>query len=134
MIFSWILERDAKLYARASSTYNGHLEERKRQEMTSKDDHIERTKRMIEVMQAYVDGEEIEFKSNSIGVWKKTKNPGWYWNEWNYRIADKGKDMENRILNSCPDCSSLTMEVLEDGTFVCKNCNILWSVKYKRFI
>lgn len=88
MIFSWILERDARLYARASSAYHGHLEERKRQEMYSEDNHIERTKRMIEVMQAYVDGKEIEFKSNSIGAWKKTKKPGWYWNGWDYRIAE----------------------------------------------
>lgn len=50
--------------------------------------HIERTKRMIEVMQAYVDGKEIEYKPSSIGFWRITENPGWYWDDWDYRIAE----------------------------------------------
>lgn len=50
--------------------------------MTNKD-HIERTKRMIETMQAYVDGERIE--SNLSG---ECPMPAWQWLSDNtYRIA-----------------------------------------------
>ena len=48
--------------------------------MTNKD-HIERTKRMIEVMQAYVDGEAVE--ANEITIDK----PSWDWSYHPYRIA-----------------------------------------------
>lgn len=44
--------------------------------------HIERTKRMIEVMQAYVDGEKIE---TCYGI---VDNPNWEWDYTEkYRIA-----------------------------------------------
>lgn len=49
--------------------------------MTNKD-HIERTKRMIEVMQAYVDGENIETCYGAVD------NPGWMWDSTDkYRIS-----------------------------------------------
>ena len=51
--------------------------------MTNKD-HIERTKRMIEVMQAYVDGEEIECETWP-GFYEAVNKP--IWNIHNYRIA-----------------------------------------------
>jgi len=44
-------------------------------------DHIERTKRMIEVMQAYVDGEEIHTEDGYM------PNPLWDWARCEYRIA-----------------------------------------------
>lgn len=49
--------------------------------------HIERTKRMIEVMQAYVDGEEIEANSQSSGKWGKRSKPFWNWADVEYRIV-----------------------------------------------
>ncbi|CCP51122.1 hypothetical protein [Brucella phage R/C] len=54
--------------------------------MTNKD-HIERTKRMIEVMQAYVDGEEVEFCGNNYDYWSKKDTPYWDWDAGTYRIA-----------------------------------------------
>lgn len=44
--------------------------------------HIERTKRMIEVMQAYVDGEEIEDQNGILAGL-----PRWNWLNFDYRIA-----------------------------------------------
>lgn len=49
-------------------------------------DHIERTKRMIEVMQAYVDGEEIEVSLDKTLGWIPLKMGSWNSN-WQYRIA-----------------------------------------------
>lgn len=46
-------------------------------------DHIERTKRMIEVMQAYVDGERVEFGEP---WWPVTDMHSWSSN-YTYRIA-----------------------------------------------
>ena len=45
--------------------------------------HIERTKRMIEVMQAYVDGEEIECSVKAFNG----MTPHWNWEICDYRIA-----------------------------------------------
>lgn len=47
---------------------------------------IERTKEMIEIMQAYVDGKPIEFRDNSR-VWMYVQSPVWDWNAYDYRIA-----------------------------------------------
>lgn len=48
-------------------------------------DHIERTKRMIEVMQAYVDGEDIEFSYDEKS-WQIVEEPS-FSNTVYYRIA-----------------------------------------------
>ena len=47
--------------------------------------HIERTKRMIEVMQAYVDGDEVE--SCTGEEWWVNEHPVWNWPSVDYRIA-----------------------------------------------
>lgn len=44
------------------------------------------TKEQIKVMQAYVDGKEIEFL-DSGGKWCKTSNPAWDWCASDYRIV-----------------------------------------------
>lgn len=50
--------------------------------------HIERTKRMIEVMQAYVDGEEIEcIIKDCNDDWTPMPHPAWAWASADYRIA-----------------------------------------------
>jgi hypothetical protein len=46
---------------------------------------IEETKEAIKVMQAYVDGERIEFKMN--GDWVEATTPIWSWRIEDYRIA-----------------------------------------------
>jgi len=48
-------------------------------------DHIERTKRMIEVMQAYVDGDKVE--SCTGDEWWVNEHPVWNWPSVDYRIA-----------------------------------------------
>lgn len=52
-------------------------------------DHIERTKRMIEVMQAYVDGEKIEcrWRGDEEWVMPYDGSPKWIWESTEYRIA-----------------------------------------------
>lgn len=48
------------------------------------------TKEMIEVMQAYERGEQIEFMDCSR-EWKDTTNPIWDWARYDYRIKPKTK-------------------------------------------
>ena len=48
-------------------------------------DHIERTKRMIGVMQAYVDGEDVE--SCTGEEWWVNEHPVWNWPSVDYRIV-----------------------------------------------
>ncbi len=45
----------------------------------------EQTKEAILVMQAYVDGKEVEFKWGSMD-WNSTDKPEWNWSAYDYRI------------------------------------------------
>jgi hypothetical protein len=57
----------------------------------------EETKKCIEIMQAYVDGADIEYKSN-LGVgWNNDAPPQWDWYDVEYRIKKKKKDLNEMI-------------------------------------
>ena len=47
--------------------------------------NIEQTKEAIRVMQAFVDGKEVEFKWGSMD-WNSTDKPEWNWSAYDYRI------------------------------------------------
>lgn len=49
------------------------------------------TQEMIEVMQAYEDGKEIEFKWKGKDIWRGIEHPAWYWNGCDYRIKPEPK-------------------------------------------
>lgn len=85
-MFPWSSDRNVREYAKAASRYYEILRQREESQMTN-NDHIERTKRMIEVMQAYVDGEKIEYKLGN--EWEVNERPVWNWPTVNYRIAKK---------------------------------------------
>lgn len=80
----WFSDRHIREYAKAASRYYEILRQMEESQMTNKD-HIERTKRMIEVMQAYVDGERIEFSYDEEN-WQVIEEPHFN-NTVYYRIA-----------------------------------------------
>lgn len=47
------------------------------------------TEEMIEVMQAYVRGEEIEVSDKGADDWSEIKHPLWDWNSFKYRVKPK---------------------------------------------
>ena len=47
--------------------------------------NIEQTKEAIRVMQAFVDGKEVEYEHPN-GMWLMTPTPCWNWNSGEYRI------------------------------------------------
>lgn len=49
------------------------------------------TKKMIEIMQAYVDGYEIEAQTYECSEWEKIYEPIWNWEKYTYRIKPKPK-------------------------------------------
>jgi len=51
------------------------------------------TQEMIEVMQAFCDGKQIQFLSNRSGVWVQTENPCWAWAVFDYRIKPEPKEI-----------------------------------------
>ena len=53
-----------------------------------KDEHKDRTREMIKVMQAYVDGQPLEIYMSTVG-WCDAAPPFWNWSSYNYRIAQK---------------------------------------------
>lgn len=59
------------------------------------------TKEMIEVMQAYEDGKEIEYYSNLIGGWVLfVGTPSWSWDKSDYRIKPEPKEPTYRPYES----------------------------------
>jgi len=54
--------------------------------MDNNKEHIERTKHLIEVMQAYVDGHPVE-SMTEYSAWQINPNPLWDFSLANYRIA-----------------------------------------------
>ncbi len=50
----------------------------------------EQTIEAIRVMQAYVDGKELEFKWGSMD-WNSTDKPEWNWSAYDYRIKPTAK-------------------------------------------
>jgi hypothetical protein len=52
---------------------------------------IETTKEMIAIMQAYCDGEIIEFSPYNSNSWKEIDNPFWDWKSMDYRVKPKTK-------------------------------------------
>lgn len=61
----------------------------------------EETKKCIEVMQAYVDGKEVEYEvpGDNDGVFVNTECPNWCWEECNYRIKEEPKPWDWRGKN-----------------------------------
>ena len=55
--------------------------------MLRNSEDIKTTKEYLEVMEAFIDGKEIEFKQDSYkGIWKQTATPVWDFVNYEYRI------------------------------------------------
>lgn len=44
------------------------------------------TQEKIEIMQSFVDGKKLEWRSSMFPEWQETENPSWEWNSLDYRI------------------------------------------------
>ena len=67
----------------------------------------EETKKCIEVMQAYVDGKEIERRwvAEREEEWRSVETPNWFWNTHDYRVKPKNlkvTEEEKEIINNPP--------------------------------
>jgi hypothetical protein len=52
--------------------------------------NIEQTKEAIRIMQAFVDGKELEYERPD-GIWMLINSPAWNWNTQEYRIKPTTK-------------------------------------------
>ena len=68
------------------------------------------TKERLLVMQAYVDGKEIEYRAVGIGPWLSAGSPIWNWVEREYRVKPE-PPMEIWV-NVYPDGRKFTYESL----------------------
>ena len=63
-------------------------------------DDIKIAKEHIEVMQAFIDGKEIEFKQDSYkGIWKDCTTPIWDFTNYTYRIKQSDKKNVKHFTN-----------------------------------
>jgi len=64
--------------------------------MNNKDKSIEKTKKMMQVMQAYIEGKEVQSQSKGFTGWGEVNEIGFMRHQWdsrneNYRVLEKGK-------------------------------------------
>ena len=57
---------------------------------------IEETKKYLEIMQAFVDGKQIQYKSTIGKLWKPTDVPAWRFNTYEYRVAKEIPDFPEK--------------------------------------
>ena len=50
--------------------------------------------KMIEIMDAYTKGAEIEFSLKTCDTWDLTKVPTWNWYDFHYRVKEESKEIE----------------------------------------
>lgn len=55
------------------------------------------TKEMIEVLQAYEAGEDIEMKENEEESWREVKCPFWVWENFKLRVKPKEKQPKFKV-------------------------------------
>ena len=69
------------------------------------------TEEKMKVMQAHLDGLEIELRLGSHSNWEEVKKgPLWNWNDFDYRIKPKEKTLEERIQEKWPDKEVVMLE------------------------
>lgn len=86
---------------------------------------IEETKKAIEVMQAYVDGKEIEVKSFGSAPFKEIPNPVWDWYRNEYRVKPESKVRPYANADECfNDMLKHGGWYLDQEKAYCKMCRI----------
>ena len=61
----------------------------------------EEARKAAEVMLAYADGKEIEWRSKSSGCWESITTPSFGWDETDYRIKPKPKYRPSKDAEEC---------------------------------
>lgn len=62
------------------------------------EENMETTTEKIEIMQAFIEGKEIEVRERWTGEWRDATTPTWNWLANDYRIKPKELSMTNRQL------------------------------------
>ena len=57
------------------------------------DEHIKEYQRRIEVMQAAEEGKGLEYKVRAFGDWLECNSPIWDWDECDYRVKPKPREV-----------------------------------------
>lgn len=83
---------------------------------------IKQTKEQIEVMQAFTDGKEIEFKPDlHKGTWKTSTTPTWDFSKYKYRIKHSEPEYNYPIYKKSKDYGTIIKFTdLQKGTYLTK--------------
>lgn len=78
------------------------------------------TQEKIEIMQAYLDGKEIEVRAKGLRNWNVCHTrPEWDWNGCEYRVkkAPKYRVIDDVVVigNNTPPCRMVEIKALEDA-------------------
>ena len=81
------------------------------------------TTQMIAIMQAFADGQEIEYKHGSSGEWVTTTEPVWGWSVTDYRIAKSTQtyyEVMNHVIDKWLILNELFTQADIDGSELVK--------------
>lgn len=82
---------------------------------------IENSKQALEIIQAFIDGKEIEYKGKSESVWTTTTNPSWNFGIIDYRIKHSEPEYNYPIYKKSKDYGTIIKFTdLQKGTYLTK--------------
>lgn len=91
---------------------------------------VKQTKEHIEVMEAFINGKEIEFKPDSFkGIWKQTTAPTWDFSKYKYRIKPEAQKFKYPIYKKSKYGIVIKFTGLNSGTYVKKT--ISYNIGYE---
>jgi acyl-homoserine lactone acylase PvdQ len=70
------------------------------------------TEEKIKVMQAFVDGKDVQYRDPQTGMFFSAGGPNWNWGRYEYRIKpeEKEKTLKERIEEEFPDKDVIMLE------------------------
>lgn len=93
---------------------------------------IKTTKKYIEVMQAFIDGKEIEYKrinrTNGSEIWKTASTPVWDFANYTYRIKPSGPEYVYPIYKRLKEGPETVVKFtsLDTGIYISTRKNIIY--------
>ena len=96
-------------------------------------DDIKTTKEKIEVMEAFINGKEIEFKQDSYkGIWRQATTPIWDFCEYKYRIKPSEPEYVYPIYKRLKNQKETIVEFtgLDSGIYISTHKNSIYRPGY----
>lgn len=101
---------------------------------------LKETQEKIQIMQAFLNGKEIEYKRDGDDFWITTQNPLWDWEYYDYRVIEAqkpkfkiGDEIVCRAQAEMPIHTTMTITAIADYEYILE-CNYIGQSSFKSSI